>query len=104
MRALGRLEAGETAVQVARAFHVHEHTIRRLQQRHAQTGRVEDRRRSGRPRVTSVRQDRHMVLMRLRNRFKVPASTARNMPGRGQARISSRTVSRRLRDAGLRCH
>lgn len=103
LRALGRLEAGEPAAQVARAFNVHEQTIRRLRHRHAQTGSVDDRPRSGRPRVTTRRQDRLILLRHLRNRFTVPTRTARNTPGRGQARISARTVRRRLRAAGLRC-
>ena len=101
-RALGQLQAGITAAQVARNFGVHEHTIRRLRQRHAATGSVHDRQRSGSPRETTRRQDRQIRLQHLRRRFTVPAMTARNTPGRTRHRISSRTVRRRLREAGIR--
>ena len=49
-RALGYLEAGWTVPRVARHVGVHQ-----------QTNAVADRPRSGRPRVTSDRQDRHIV-------------------------------------------
>ena len=56
-RALGNLEAGMDARQVARAFGVHVSTIYRLTDRFLQNNNVVDRPRSGRPRVTSQRQD-----------------------------------------------
>lgn len=103
LRALGRLEAREPAARVARVFNVHEHTIRRLRNRHVQTGSVADRQRSGRPRGTSRRQDRQIVLTHLRDRFTVPANTARNTIGLGGCRISADTVRRRLRVSGIQC-
>ena len=60
-RALGNLEAGMDARQVARAFGVHVSTIYRLTDRFLQNNNVVDRPRSGRPRVTSQRQDRNIV-------------------------------------------
>ena len=64
-RALRQLEAGRHADDVAADFGCHVSTIYRLLERHRVTGDVSDRRRSGRPRVTSVRQDRFIRLTHL---------------------------------------
>ena len=77
-------------------------TIYRLLERHRITGDVSDRRRSGRPRVTSVRRDRFIRLTHLRNRFQSAAATSRQTRGLNNRRISVDTVRRRLRNAGLR--
>ena len=61
-RTLGYLETGWIVPRVNRHVGVHQSTIHRLVQRHQQTNAVAGRRpRSGRPRVTSDRQDRHVV-------------------------------------------
>ena len=103
-RVLSQLEAGATAAHVARVFGVNERTFRRLRQKFATYGIVADLPRSGRPRITTLRQDRHIQLTHLRNRFAAPNDTARNTPGRNRPRISARTVWRRLNAVGLRCH
>ena len=54
--------------QVANQFGVRPSTIFRLLQRLHATGRVADRPQSGRPRVTTRRQDKAMRLSHLRNR------------------------------------
>ena len=54
---------------VAQQFGVHESTISCLVQRLRATGRLNDRPRSGRPRVTMQRQDRRTRLVHLRNRL-----------------------------------
>lgn len=102
LRAIGQLQAGTSAAQAARNFGVHEHTVRRLRARYAATGTVNDRVRSGRPRETTRRQDRQIVLSHLRQRFTVPKDTARNTQGRTRNRVSPRTIRRRLREAGIR--
>lgn len=101
--AIGRLQAGDTVANVANFLGVSMRTVRRLRAKYAATGSVEDLPRSGRPRETTLRQDRHIILTHLRNRFTVPRRTAINTPGRTHPHISARTVSRRLRTAGLRC-
>ena len=102
-RVLGQLEAWATAAHVARVLGVNERTVRRLRQRFATYGTVVDPPRSGRPRVTTLRQDRHIQLTHLRNRFAAPNDAARKTPGRDRPRISARTVQRRLKAVGLRC-
>ena len=75
-----------------------------MYQRLRQTGTTNDRPRSGRPRITSRRQDRYMRLTHLRNRFRTAFETALVTPGTHNNRISQDTVRNRLRKFGLRPH
>ena len=68
-RAIGMLTAGCSQRDVAQEFNVHPSTICRLLNRFRTTGNVSDRQRSGRPRKTTVRQDRFIVTTSRRNRF-----------------------------------
>lgn len=68
-RAIGMLTAGCSQRDVAQEFNVHPSTICRLWNRFRTTGNVSDRQRSGRPRKTTVRQDRFIVTTSRRNRF-----------------------------------
>jgi len=79
-------------------------TITKLIQRYNDTGPVKDRQRPGRQRVTSVRQDRQIVITHLRDRLRMATHTARDTIGVFNRRISASTVIRRLRQAGLRTH
>ena len=87
---------------IARNFQVSKSTITRLYQRLRQTGTTNDRPRSGRPRVTTRRQDRYMCLSYLRNRFRTAVETAQATLGTHNNRISADTVRNRLREFGLR--
>ena len=81
---------------------VHESTISRLVQRLRATGRLIDRPRSGRPRVTTQRQDRRIRRVHLRNRLRTAAETAREVIGTHGRRVCPRTVRNRLREFYLR--
>ena len=85
LRAIGMLQAGRAQNVVARRF--------------KQSGNTRNHRRSGRPRVTSRRQDNHIRLVHLRNRFQTSNITARSIPGLRP--ISSRTVRNRLREHNI---
>ena len=87
--------------QVARHFGVHVSTIERLVRRLRETGQVADRPRSGRPRVTSQRQDRAIRLAHLRNRHLTATETAVNTIGGHNRCIHPKTVRNRLREFGL---
>ena len=65
------LARGDNVSNVSRAFGCHRNTIIRMRQRFQQTGGVADRRRPGRPRVTSPRTDRFITLTHLRRTFDV---------------------------------
>ena len=56
-QAVGMIRAGVSQNEVSRWFGVHKNTISALWRRYQQSGNTRDCRRSGRPRVTSLRQD-----------------------------------------------
>jgi transposase len=78
-------------------------TIWRLVRRVRVTGTFADRPRSGRPRVTSVRQDNFICHRHLRDRFVTGESTSRLVVGNRGRPISHYTVRRRLRERGITC-
>ena len=100
-RAVGLLTAGEDPRAVAVAFNVHLATIYRLQQRFTATGVTDDRPRTGRPRVTTQRQDCHIFRHHVRDRFQTANETGRNTLGNHQRLISGQTVRRRLAERDL---
>lgn len=100
-RAIGLMEAGVSCREVARRMNCASSTITRLLQRHAATNCTDDRRRSGRPRVTTPGQDRHIRLQHLRDRFRTAVQTATETPGIHNPRISRMTVTRRLHEHNL---
>ena len=101
-RAVGMVQAGMRHIDVAAHFGVSRLTIVRLMSRVRATGATADRPRSGRPKVTTLHQDRQMRLIHLRNRFLPATVTANRIPGRHNPRISAQTVRNRLRAYGLR--
>ena len=100
--AVQMLLRGASQAVIARNFQVSKSTITRLYQRLRQTGTTNDRPRSGRPRVTTRRQDRYIRLTHLRDRFREAAETSQVTPGTHNNRISADTVRNRLREFGLR--
>jgi len=97
------LEAGVNQAVVARAFGVHRSTISRLQSKFPETNTVADCPRAGRPRVTTLRQDRTIRLVHLQNHLKTATRTASKIPGRNRPVVSRDTVLSRLRGFGIRC-
>ena len=101
-RAVALLMQGQKQQQVANHFGVNVSTTERLVRRLKETGRLADRPRSGRPRVTSRRRDRTIRLAHLRNRHFTATETALNTVGTHNRQISPKTVGSRLREIGLR--
>ena len=101
-RAIALILQGRSQRDVAQQFGVHESTISRLVQRLRATGRLTDRPRSGRPRVTTQRQDRRIRLVHLRNRLRTATETAREVIGIHGRRVCPTTVRNRLREFDLR--
>ena len=81
---------------------MHVSTIERLVRHLRETRRVADRPRSGRPRVTSQRQDRAIRLENLHNRHLTATETAVSTVGSHNRCIHPKTVRNRLREFGLR--
>ena len=92
-KAVGMLHAGMSARAVARHFNRHESTISRLRNRLRETGRVNNRPRSGRPRKTTPREDRHITTLSQRNRFISSGKIARDLMNTTGTRVCLRTVS-----------
>ncbi|KAK7109486.1 hypothetical protein V1264_013519 [Littorina saxatilis] len=68
-RAIGWLQDGVAARQVAQRLAVAPSVIIRLKQRFHATGRVQERQRSGRPRVTTQREDRFIQRQAMQQRM-----------------------------------
>ena len=68
-RAVAMLQAGQSARRVAGTFRVAPNAITRLLNRFTVTNSVTDKARSGRPRVTTQRQDRLVTSLTLRHRM-----------------------------------
>ena len=100
---IGLLQANVSQRRLARQFNVSQSTISRLSRKFAVTGSTKDRPRPGAPRVTTRRQDNFIRQRHLRDRFTTAVSTAAGMRGRTGRNISRFTVSRRLKDYGIRC-
>ena len=89
-RAIALILQGRSQRDVTQQFGVHESTISRLVQRLSATGRLTGRPRSGRPRVTTQRQDRRIRLVHLRNRLRTATETAREVIGTHGRRVCPR--------------
>ena len=103
-RAVTYLLQGVSQSEVARRLGVHQSTINRLWKRLQTTGSTADQPRSGRPRVTTERQDRRIRLLHLRDRFRTSVQTALETAGTHNNRIHPKTVRNRLKDFGLTAH
>ena len=75
-RAVGMAQKGATNAAIARTFGCTKATVGRLMQPLRRTGSTADRSRSGRPRITTPAEDRHIRVIHLRNRFVTATSTA----------------------------
>jgi hypothetical protein len=88
-QAIGLLQAGVAKIDVSRRLNCHVSTIARLQNRYNAFGSVRDRPKSGRPRITTRRQDVNMRVIHLRNRFLPASDTARRTIGiRGYVKVA----------------
>ena len=88
---------------VANDFNCSTRTIERLRQRYSATNSTNDRPSSGRPEVTTTRQNQYILRQHLNDIFARAAETARHTNGTHQRPVSDDTVRRRLRSNNLRC-
>ena len=100
--AVGMLTAGMTGRDVGAHFGRSESTKSRLWTKYRLTGTVIDRPRSGRPRRTTAREDRYIIMTSRRNRFMTSGTTATRLRVTTGVRITDQTVRNRLRAARLR--
>ena len=100
-RAIGRLEAGQSQREVANAIGVAQSVISRLWTRFQTTGNVRRRPGQGRPRATTARDDRYLLLTTRRNRRQNATLLQRAFRTATGRTISTQTVRNRLREGGL---
>ena len=101
----GMLEAlfqeGHSAQEIGRRLGVSDSTVRYNLQKLREFGSMETRPRSGRPRATTGRDDRHIVRASRRNRFMTAPELAVDLAHTAGVEVHRSTISRRLTDAGL---
>ena len=101
-RAVGMLEAGHSQRQVAGQFNVTQSVISRLQNRYNQTGTVQERQRSGRPRCTTAREDRYLCLIARRQKFQSAVRHNADFTQAAGRRVSIQTIRNRFHASNLR--
>lgn len=100
-RAVGLLQAGCSQRRVATELGVSQSVVGRLWHRYLETGSSARRPQSGRPRATTERQDRSLVLMAKRRRFDSATTLNRDFRETSNTTISAQTVRNRLHAADL---
>ena len=96
------LEAGHSQRQVAGQFNVTQSVISRLRNRYNQTGTVQERQRSGRPRCTTAREDRYLGLIARRQRFQSAIRLNADFRQAIGRRVSTQTIRNRFHAPNLR--
>ena len=97
---IGMHTTGMSFKAIGRQMGYHYTVVSRLVRKHTQTNNVKDLSRSGRPRVTSDRDDR--ALQRLVRRMPFATSPVLKQHWLPNRRLSTRTVRNRLKSAGLK--
>ena len=92
---------GTSHREVALGFNFHHSRIDRLADRYHETNCVQDLPRSGRHTVRNPRQDQRVTLTHARNRFLIDSSTVGRIQHTHQITVSTSTIRRRLRAAGM---
>ena len=87
---------------IARVLNVSQSVVSRLLKKHGETGSVKDRKRSGRPKATTPRQDRLLFRMSRQNRFYSSETLRTHLHDNHGIRVSRQLVNSRLLQARLR--
>ena len=100
-RAIGRIEAGHSQLQVANWLKVSPSVISRLWNRFQTTGDVAEKPRKGHPRVTTPSQDRYIKILARRNRRITARAIVNQIKTSSGTVISVQTVRNRLHKVGM---
>ena len=103
-QAVGMLQAGQVQRAVAGQFNVSQSVISRLWNGFQHTGNVAERPRSGRPRKTTMRQDRYLSNMAKQQRFQSAVRLNSDFRTATGVCVSSQTVRNRLHTANMRAY
>ena len=97
-RILGMLQAGATQRYAAAQFGILQSVVQRILQRFLDTGSVEERLKSGRPRKTSAVDDQYIVTMSRRQRFDTARTLNQQFLHATGITICEQTIRNRLHD------
>ncbi|KAI6652420.1 hypothetical protein LOD99_7434 [Oopsacas minuta] len=94
-------ESGHTQREVAKMVGCSQKSVAEILKKHRLTGTVRDLAIPGRPRVTTKRQDNLLVRKCKKDRFKTATQIKAEVLSEYSIKLSTSTVQRRLRGAGL---
>lgn len=100
-QAIGMLQGGMGVRAVSLHFGVSPSTISRLRDRFDETGSVQERPRSGRPRKTTDVEDRYVRVTSRRNRFLSAPKLANHLYTTSHVRVTPQTIRNRLHSSGI---
>ncbi|GBO41202.1 hypothetical protein AVEN_104559-1 [Araneus ventricosus] len=100
-RIVGRLEGGQSQVQICREFNLMPSAVCDLWKQFQDTGSIERKSGQSRPRATTAPEDRYLSLIARRNRGATASQLSRDLYAATGARLSSVTASKRLHETGL---
>jgi transposase len=87
--------------EIARKMHCEPKTIRNFRKKYEEEKKIEDKKRCGRPRITTATEDRALKYKSLKNRWLAAPALRLTMTTKQSKRPSLTTVKRRLREVGL---
>ncbi|GBL75045.1 hypothetical protein AVEN_243833-1 [Araneus ventricosus] len=100
-RIVGRLEAGQSQVQICREFNLTPSVVCNLWKQLQDTGSIERKPGQGRPRATTATEDRYLSIIARRNRGATTSQLSRDLYAPTGTGVSRVTVSKRLHVTGL---
>ncbi|GBN53459.1 hypothetical protein AVEN_38563-1 [Araneus ventricosus] len=99
-RILGRLEVGQSEVQICREFNLTPSVVCNLWKQFQDIGPIERKTGQGRPRATTATEDRYLSIIERRNRGATTSQLSRDLYVATGTRVSRVTVSKRLNETG----
>ncbi|GBN06438.1 hypothetical protein AVEN_78133-1 [Araneus ventricosus] len=100
-RIVGRLEAGQSQVQICREFNLTPSVVCNLWKHFEDTGSTERKPQQGRPRVTTTTEDRYLSIIARRNGGATASQLSRDLYAATGTRESRMTVSKILHETEL---
>ncbi|GBM77396.1 hypothetical protein AVEN_213857-1 [Araneus ventricosus] len=100
-RIVGRLEAGQSQVQIRREFHLTPSVVCNLWKQFQDAGSIERKPGQGPSRATTATEDRYLSIIARRNRCATVSQLSRDLYAATGTRVTKVTVSKRLHETGL---
>ncbi|GBN48829.1 Transposable element Tc1 transposase [Araneus ventricosus] len=100
-RIAGRLEAGQSQVQICREFDLTSSVVCNLRKQFRDTVSIERKPGQGRPRATTATEDRYLSSIARRNKGATACQLSRDLYAATGTRVSRVTVSKRLHETAL---